>query len=85
MLIYVPAQAGYVDILRRILQAIAAIEAKKPDGEIALHLVAERDHVITLELLLRREACIEPKTISNEIPLVCAARAGRYHGGKSSC
>ena len=31
--IYVPAQAGYVDIVRKSLQTCAAIEAKPPDRE----------------------------------------------------
>ena len=76
LLVYIPAQAGYDGVLLRFLHSGAAIEAKTPYGESALHLAAARGHIKTLELLLNQAADIESQNISGETPLVCAASAG---------
>lgn len=76
LLVPIPAQAGYDNVVLRFLQSGAAIEAKTPYGETALYLATERGHIATMELLLRRAANIESRTICGETPLLCAARGG---------
>lgn len=77
LLVHIPAQAGYDEVVLKFLHAGAAIEAKTPYGETALYLAAERGHIATMELLLRQAANIESKRISGETPLVRAARTGK--------
>ena len=76
LLLCIPAQGGYEDVLLRFLQSGAAIEDKTQHGESALHLAAEKGHIAIMELLLHRSVGIDSKTKSGDTPLVCAARRG---------
>ena len=78
LLVYIPANEGYQDVVLTFLQLGAAIEARTAYGESALHLAAGKGHLEIVELLLHHGADINSKAASGDTPLVCAAKGGSF-------
>ncbi|CAE7308532.1 Ank2 [Symbiodinium sp. CCMP2592] len=68
--------AGHFGVLKRLLEAEAALETKGLDGETALMLAALNGHVEVLRLLVARRANLEARANDGLTPLKLAAEAG---------
>ena len=76
LLIYIPAAAGYEDIVRTFLQLRAAVDAKTPSGKTSLHLAAQAGHIAVVELLIDKAADINSRDSIGLTPLMEAASRG---------
>ncbi len=74
--LFVAAKSGHTDMVDRLLQEGANIEAKTRSGQTALRVAAANDHTAIAQLLLKNGADIEAKTKSGQTALHVAAANG---------
>lgn len=68
------ASAGYIAVVRRLLERGADVNGKNEAGETALHLAAQNDRCNVIELLLERGADVNAKNKLDETALHSATR-----------
>ena len=75
--IHVSARAGYLDILKMLLEKHCDVNKNNGFQRTALHVTAQRGHAKTLELLLQHGADVNTPDILGRTPLLWACKNAR--------
>ena len=76
LLVHIPAERGYRDVVQMFLQLGADIEATTYGERTALHLAARMGHVGVVKHLVHQAAKVNSKDYDGITPLMMAARRG---------